>query len=131
MTVENLDTHKKILGILYLVSAAFTLLTLLFVRFILETVFGFALSEADPDEARVAEFVLTLLSFLPVLVIIVSVIPSVIAAIGLLARKSWGPLVSVIVGCFYLLGFPVGTAIGIYSIWIYSEHQKLSSVATK
>lgn len=131
MTAESLDSHKKILGILYLVSAGFTLLVLLFVRAILETVFGFALSDADPDEARVAEFVLTLLSFLPALVIIVDVIPTAIAAIGLLTRATWAPLISLIVGCFHLLAFPVGTVIGIYSIWIYSEHQKLSTNTTK
>ncbi len=131
MTAESLDSHKKILGILYLVSAGFTLLVLLFVRAILETVFGFALSDADPDEARVAEFVLTLLSFLPVLVIIVDVIPTAIAAVGLLTRATWAPLISLIVGCFHLLAFPVGTVIGIYSIWIYSEHQKLSTNTTK
>jgi hypothetical protein len=46
-----------------------------------------------------------------------------VAAIGAYQGKKWGRLMSRVIGAFMLLGFPIGTAIGIYllscteSIW--------------
>ncbi|MEZ4633730.1 MAG: hypothetical protein R2856_01910 [Caldilineaceae bacterium] len=38
--------------------------------------------------------------------------------IGLLMRKSWGRYLAIIVGILNLPNLPIGTALGIYSLWV-------------
>jgi len=122
--MEALDSHKKVLGILYLISATLTVLGMLLLNAFLSVIFGFALNEADPEDREVVELILSIVRYVPAFVIIVFSIPTVIAAIGLLTRQSWATVFALIVGCLKLFSFPIGTAIGIYSIWIYAEEQK-------
>jgi hypothetical protein len=129
MDAHRLDGHKKVLGILYIISAAFIALGLLLMNAILNLVFSFAFNEIDPDEQRVVEFIMSIIQFLPAFIILFYCIPSLIAGIGLLARKSWATTLALIIGCFKLFSFPIGTAIGIYAIWIFSEDQKLAKAS--
>jgi hypothetical protein len=131
MDAQQLDTHKKVLGIIYVITASLTILVAIFIRAILGIVFEFAAQE-DPGVARVADFVTALSAIVPALILIFSSIPTMIAGVGLLMRQSWAPTFALIMGCLKLISFPIGTAIGIYSIWIYSEDQKFKkSVAVK
>lgn len=45
-------------------------------------------------------------------------LPALIAGIGLLRRKTWARIFSVIVSVFTLMVFPVGTFIGLYVIFV-------------
>ncbi|HMJ70973.1 MAG TPA: hypothetical protein VK508_18860 [Cyclobacteriaceae bacterium] len=129
MDAQTLDNHKKILGIIYIITASMIILVSLFIRAIMSVVFGFAFDGMDDEDRRVGEFVMAMVSFLPAILIIFSGIPTLIAGIGLLTKQSWAVILSLIVGCLKLFSIPIGTAIGIYSIWIYSEDQKLKRAA--
>jgi hypothetical protein len=129
MDAQSLDNHKKILGIIYVVTASLTIVAALFIRAIMSIVFGFAFENADPEERRVGEFVMALTSFLPAIIIIFSGIPTLLAGIGLLMKQSWAMIIALIMGCLKLFSIPIGTAIGIYAIWIYAEDQKLKKLA--
>ena len=123
----KLDGHKKVLGILYVISAVLTITVMLLLKAILSIVFSIALDKADPDDRIVIDMILSLLQFLPYLIVIFISIPTLIAGIGLLTRQRWAPLFALIMGCFKLFSFPIGTAIGVYAIWIYSEDHKLNA----
>lgn len=127
MDSTRLDGHKKILGIVYVVSAVLTITGMLLVRAILSIVFSFALNEADPDDRQVIDMILSLMQFLPFVIIIFISVPTLIAGIGLLTRQSWALLLALIMGCLKLFSFPIGTAIGVYAIWIYAEDHKLNT----
>lgn len=45
-------------------------------------------------------------------------LPGMLAGFGLLAHRSWGRLLALVVGILGLVNFPVGTAIGIYAFWV-------------
>jgi hypothetical protein len=45
-------------------------------------------------------------------------LPSIIGGIGLLYEKNWGRIIIMIVSFFHLLAFPLGTALGIFGIWL-------------
>jgi hypothetical protein len=126
MDTLRLDGHKKILGILYIVSSALTVLGLLLLNALLSLIFSFAFAELTPEEQRIMDFVMSIAAYIPGIVIVLFVLPTVIAGVGLLMRKSWAMILGVIVGCFKLFSFPIGTAIGIYAIWIFAEDQKLT-----
>lgn len=122
----QLDGHKKVLGILYVVTAALTISGMLLLKLILSYVFSFALDQTDPDDRKIAELVLSLVQFIPYLIIIFISLPTIIAGIGLLTRQSWAMVFALIMGCLKLFSFPIGTAIGVYAIWIYTEDRKLN-----
>jgi hypothetical protein len=126
MDALRLDGHKKVLGILYIMSAALTTLAALLINALLSFIFTFAFEQADPEEQRIMDFIMALTAYLPAIIILIFALPTFIAGIGLLTKQSWAVIISLIVGCLKLFSFPVGTAIGIYAIWIFSEDQKLS-----
>jgi hypothetical protein len=49
--------------------------------------------------------------------VILSVL-GIIAGCGLLARQPWARTMAIIFGCFALMSFPFGTALGIYTLWV-------------
>jgi hypothetical protein len=53
-------------------------------------------------------------------------IPGVIAGIGLVKRKEWGRILTLILSVIGLMNFPVGTAVGIYSIWVLVQDETIS-----
>jgi hypothetical protein len=121
-----MDNHKRILGILYIVMAGLQIFALLILSFILNLVFGLATKDAGPEDAKVLEIVSKLVEYGPILVIVFLALPGLIAGIGLLAKKEWALIVALVIGCLHLLAFPFGTALGIYTIWIYSEDRRLA-----
>lgn len=121
-----MENHKRILGIIYVVSSVLLCLTALFLNVLFGTIFSFAISQADQEDTAILELVGKILEWLPTVIILVFAIPSLIAGIGLLNKAPWAMILALILGCFKLFSFPIGTAIGIYTIWVYAEDNKAS-----
>jgi len=45
-------------------------------------------------------------------------IAGLIAGIGLMAHSPWARMLTIVVGCISLIHFPLGTALGIYTLWV-------------
>lgn len=127
--MESLDNHKRILGILFLISGILSVFGMLLLNAFLSVIFAFAMQEVDPGEQKAVEFALSIAQYAPIFVIIFFSVPTLISAYGLLTRKSWATLFALIVGCLKIFSFPIGTALGVYSIWIWSQDQKLNKTA--
>ena len=123
--MEQLDNHKRILGILYLISGVLSVFGMLLLNAFFSVIFSFALQDVNEDERQAVEFAMSIVQYVPVFVILFFSVPTLIAAFGLLTRKTWATLFALIVGCLKLFSFPIGTAMGVYSIWIWSEEEKL------
>lgn len=50
-------------------------------------------------------------------------VPSIIAGIGLLKRQNWARILTLIISAIDLLNVPLGTALGIYSIWVLIQDE--------
>ncbi len=54
---------------------------------------------------------------------------------GLLERQSWARMLAIVLGCFSLVEMPLGTALGIYTLWVLlpaqseQEYRQISKVA--
>ena len=54
---------------------------------------------------------------------------------GLLDHQPWARMFAIIVGCLKLIDFPLGTALGIYTLWVLAaqnadlEYQRLARVS--
>ena len=65
--------------------------------------------------------ILGLIGTLAVIFMGVLAIPSVLAGIGLLQRQEWGRILALVVGFLSLIDFPIGTALGVYTIWVLMD----------
>jgi hypothetical protein len=65
--------------------------------------------------ASVAVFVAIILGILS--------IPEIIGGIGILKLKNWARYLVLVIAIFNLFNIPLGTAIGIYSIWVLMQDQ--------
>jgi hypothetical protein len=45
-------------------------------------------------------------------------LPGMLAGIGLLKMRPWARIVAIIVGVLHILSFPLGTALGVYTLWV-------------
>ncbi len=108
---SDVQDHVNILGWLFIVGNALFLVVGGFV-FVLLT--GLGMSVTDPQARAILPVVGTtvglLLSMLSV--------PGLLAGYGLLTRKPWARVVAIVVSVLGLLNFPVGTAIGLYALWV-------------
>ena len=111
-------THVKVLGVLYIVVSALTLLTALFLILVLGGAAGIVGFTADPGDAAVAVPVLGLAGTLLGAILIVIGLPGLIAGWGLLAYHPWARILAMVLSVLNLFNVPFGTALGIYGLWV-------------
>ena len=108
MTKQN---HITLLGVLHIARGALVLLIGV-VLFGLLT--GIGVISDDSTALGVLGFIGTAL----MLLLVALAIPCVLAGIGVLLRREWGRITALVVGILSLIDIPIGTAIGVYSIWV-------------
>ena len=123
-----MDTHKRILGTIYLIYGSFIFVILFLVYFVL---FGIIIGgeysyNISDHEANLAFIIIRwVFGF----VLLIFVIPSIIGGIGLLNNKKWAMTLLVIVGFISLFCFPIGTVLGVYTLWVFFKEQELAKAA--
>lgn len=108
---ETVESHITILGALYI---AFSVLGILGMLCVTALFVGGSLLSGDPD-ARLAMSILgtCLGAFLLALSL-----PGLIGGIYLMKRRRWARIVVLVLGFLNLLAVPIGTALGVYTIWV-------------
>jgi len=109
----NIDQHKRILGTLYVVFGLLNLVIVLMIVFIASSIIPIYVHEQE---------VLMVINIVKVAVITFTSVlsaPALIAGFGLLYKKEWAVTLAFIIGIIGLLGFPIWTFIGIYSIVVF------------
>jgi hypothetical protein len=114
MNQRDMDQHVPILGWLYVVGHAIFLAIGAFVFLLLV---GLAPVTGEAE----AIWVLTLVGTTVGLLMAALGLPGVIAGYGLLKRKPWARILAIVVGILNLINFPVGTAIGLYTLWVLTQ----------
>ncbi len=74
-------------------------------------------------EDQDAEMVLTIIANALAIFLFILAIPGFIGGIGLFKYKEWARILILIVSALKLLSFPIGTAIGVYSIWVLVQKE--------
>jgi hypothetical protein len=70
---------------------------------------------ADDADANI---VLSVIANVISVVLAILAIPGLIGGIGLMKRKNWARILVLILSIVNILNFPLGTAIGIYALWV-------------
>ena len=123
----RISGHIRLLGILWLASSAMHLIPGLF----LFAFFGHRGMILPPDAPL---FINTLLHSVG-LIFIGSAVLGLMAGWGLLERQPWARTLAIVLGCFHLVSVPLGTALGIYTLWVLlpaaseEEYRRLARVA--
>jgi len=111
-----METHVKVVAVLHLIFSGMLLLVGLMVVILM--VSGGLIS----GDKTVIAITSGLGLFFAMLFIVLS-IPAIIGAIGTLKFRNWGRILLIIVGIFNLPGFPVGTALGAYTLWVLFQKE--------
>jgi hypothetical protein len=119
-----METHKRILAILYIVTGSLQILGMLLMSAFVSAIIPFIMDRADPEALWIIEWIVPFVRIIATVVILFFSIPSIIGGVALLNEKTWAITLLLILGCFKLLSFPIGTAIGVYTIWVYSQNHK-------
>lgn len=105
-----METHVKVLGWLYIILGAMGLLTALIVGLLM---FGGGLISGDQTAITVTGIVALVVGGF---ILLISA-PGIVAGAGLLGFRPWARVLALILGVLNLPGFPVGTLLGVYTLW--------------
>jgi uncharacterized membrane protein len=117
MDLQSLEGHRRILGIVFIVMNALTLLVALGFGAFGLAIGQFGMQHARADEEAVVTAVLVGVTGC----LFVMGLPGIITGIGLLKRRPWSRMLALVLGCLALPNVPLGTALGIYTIWFYTQ----------
>jgi hypothetical protein len=116
----QIEKHITLVGVFHIVYHALALLFGLFVLAIM----GFVGTLVyDPVGTRVLWMVGT---FIGTFLIVLSV-PGIVGGIGLLKRREWARILTLIVGALGLIDIPLGTALGIYTLWVLIQDEAVQA----
>ncbi|MGA7613639.1 MAG: hypothetical protein WBX15_00530 [Thermoanaerobaculia bacterium] len=106
-----MKTHVTIVGIIHI---ALGVLALLAGIFFVVVIAGGGLLSGDRDAMAVTTGCALAIG----IVALILSLPSIIGGIGLLNYAPWARILVLILGVLDLFNLPVGTAIGIYTMWV-------------
>ncbi|MGI8654850.1 MAG: hypothetical protein ACR2LC_06495 [Pyrinomonadaceae bacterium] len=117
--------HNKVLGVLHLVYGGANA----FVMLMMTVYFAFIWSMmsrlpmpppaygGDPFPKEMFGFIFAAMAVMMVVFTIIFAVPQLIAGYGLLKRKKWARKAGIVASALAALGFPLGTALSVYSFW--------------
>jgi hypothetical protein len=112
---RELQQHVTILGWLLIAANAIFLLVGLCGFLLLA---GIGLISADPTAMNV----LGIIAIVSILFFGALAVPGILAGYGLLKRTRWGQILAIVVGFLSLVNVPLGTALGIYALFVLLQN---------
>ena len=123
--VENkMEKHLTIVAALQVGFSLLGILAAIIVYAVLRSVANFVDDHQADRVMRIVAF------WVPLFLIVISV-PGLIGGIGLFLRKSWARILVLIFSVLDLLNIPIGTAIGIYTIWVLVQDETVKLFSDK
>jgi hypothetical protein len=110
----DIDQHIRALGIAHVIYSCLLLIPAAIVFAVLTTVGVFV---DDPEAAQILPVVGTGVAIF----LFALAIPGLLAGYGVLTKRSWGLPVALVIGLLNILCFPFGTALGGYSLWVFTK----------
>ena len=111
MSLKNMALHVQIVGWLFIVSSAATLLLGLLSFFVLPAI-GFI----SGDETAVS--VLGAIGLIGAFFFVLLAVPGLIAGWGRIRQRPWARILALLLAVFQVFEFPLGTALAVYAFWV-------------
>lgn len=113
-----METHVKVLAILYLVFAGLSVLFGLMAFFVTGAVTYVVGSAAWPADADLAVPLIRLAGAVVAVFCFGWAVPGFVIGLGLLKRRPWARLLGIVMSALSLMYVPFGTALGVYGLWV-------------
>ncbi len=111
-----MNTHVKVLGVLFLVFSALGVLAALVVGIGIGGAAGIVGATSDADPVVIP--VLGLAGSILVMVLLALSLPGLAAGVGLLKFQPWARILAIVLCAINLINFPFGTIFGAYGLWV-------------
>lgn len=118
-----MDTHVKVLGVLYIAFSAFGVMAAVFLMMALGVAGGIVGTAADPSDAAIALPIIKLGGTALVGYLLIVSLPGLAAGVGLLKYRGWARILGIVLSVMNLIHIPLGTVIGIYGLWVLLNKQ--------
>lgn len=116
----QIEKHITLVGVFHIVYHALGVL----VGILLFVVMAFIGNMVDDPEAMRILWLFG--TFFATFLIVLSV-PGIIGGVWLLKRKEWARILTLIVGALGLVDIPLGTALGVYTIWVLIQDEAVAA----
>lgn len=116
-----MERHLTILGVLHL---ALGVLGLLIAAFVFFAIAGAGLLSGELAAIGITS---TIGAIIGVFVSVLS-LPALVAGAGLLARRSWARVLTLVISVFNLFNFPLGTALAVYAFWVLMQRESIAAL---
>jgi hypothetical protein len=113
-----MQTHVKVLGVVYLAVGGGMLLLALFLFLTMGSVAGIVGATAEPQDAAIAIPVLGLAGTTLAIMLGIFSLPSLFTGYGLLYFRPWARIVGIVLSAVSLINIPIGTVVGAYGLWV-------------
>jgi hypothetical protein len=113
-----MQTHVKVLAVLFIVFSALGVLAAVALLVIFGASAGIVGAAADPGEAALAIPIIGLAGTGLVIFLLMVSLPGLVAGLGLLKLKSWARILGIVLCAINLVNFPMGTIFGAYGLWV-------------
>ena len=110
---------EKHITLVAVINIGFGFLGILIALIVFTAVVGGGILSGDPDAIFTTSIVGTAVAGF----FIITSVPKIIGGFGLLKRKPWARILILIIACLDLLFIPIGTAIGIYELWVLLQDE--------
>ncbi len=117
-----MESHVKILSWIFIVLGGIGVLLGIVMMFSCGAVTAAAGMSGEQDAAAAAGILGSFFGIITFVVLILSVL-EIMTGVALLKGKSWARMVGIVICILSLLNIPIGTAIGIYGLWIFFSEE--------
>ncbi len=120
-----MQKHVTIVGAIQIGYAAWLILAAILVFMLMLGIGLFMVAEDDTAAA-----VLTTVGCLVPGLLVAFTVPGIIGGIGVLKLKPWARYMVLVLAVLDLFSFPIGTAIGVYTIWVLMQDETVQLFAS-
>jgi predicted ferric reductase len=125
-----MEQQVKAVAILNIIWGGLGVLGALFVLVFFGGMAGLVSADHDTDAATGA-IALGAIGAVAFIVITLVSVPTLIGGIGLLKYREWARILTIVMSALHLLSIPLGTALGVYGIWVLTKDETRALFKTK
>ena len=119
------QVHKKAIGICFVVFSILGIVCLFFYSYFMDFVINMISTKEDisPEMFWVFEFIEKSIWAIAILFLV----PRIILGFGLINKRKWAEMPSMIFAVIGMINFPLGTGLGIYALLVFTAKPKPNS----
>lgn len=124
-----METHVKVLAILYIAFSALFLLAAMILMLVLGGASAIVGTTAPPEDAAIALPILGITGAALSMFLVALSLPGLVAGIGMLKRANWARILGIVLSALHLINIPFGTILGAYGLWVllHTDTERLFS----